>query len=179
MKPISLKLKKAAAEAAIVALTSFIGPRQLHVVRTCMRGEEKEFFFDKMIALAALTGSMPKTYGQDGMGDNAIVSLHYFAGGSANWWITEKDAGSGDPADTDTGQHQAFGLANLFGGPTDQDAELGYISIAEIIAHGGELDFHFKPRTLGELKAGREPAEIIGAVPFPATTRHASIIASL
>jgi hypothetical protein len=95
------------------------------------------------------TETMPKNYEQDGKGDDAIVSLHYFAGGSANWWITEKDMETPE----EPGQHQAFGLANMFGGPTDQDAELGYISIVELLAAGAELDFYFKPRTLRELKA--------------------------
>jgi hypothetical protein len=63
-------------------------------------------------------------------------------GGSANWWITERDVTAE--------QHQAFGLANLFGGP--EDAELGYISIAEIIAAGGEIDLHFEPTTVRALK---------------------------
>lgn len=168
-----LCLKKAAAEAAMTALTPFISLRQLAAVQTAMRGEEKEYFFDRMIALAELTGSMPKTYEQDGLGDAAIVSLHYFAGGAANWWITEKDAGDAEQG-TPPGQHQAFGLANLFGGPTEQDAELGYISIAEIIAHGGELDFYFRPRTLGELKgiAARVPQS-------PPPARHHAVMSTL
>lgn len=144
----------AAVEVACATLQPFIGPHQLAVLRAALRGEERAYFSAKLVDLAALIAAMPQTGEQDGLGEAAVVSLHYFAGGSANWWITEKDAGDGTE---DTGQHQAFGLANLFGGPTDQDAELGYISIAEILAHGGELDLHFTPTTLGQLQGPAAP----------------------
>jgi hypothetical protein len=148
MKP---AIRLAAIAAITTTLAEFIGRRQLRAVAEGMRGEEGEFFAQKMIELAGIVSGMPKTYEQSGRGDEAIVSLHYFAGGAANWWITEKDIGTPE----EPGQHQAFGLANLFGGPTDQDAELGYISIVELLANNAELDFHFKPRTLGELKSGK------------------------
>ena len=44
-------------------------------------------------------------------------------------------------------QHQAFGLADLGMG-----AELGYISIVELLENGAELDLHFVPRTLEQIK---------------------------
>ena len=75
---------------ALKALDGFIGPSQLHCVANAMRGEEKQFFFDKMVELAQTVSTMPKTYEQDGKGEEAIAYLHYFAGGQANWWITEK-----------------------------------------------------------------------------------------
>lgn len=136
------------------ALQPFLGPHQFAVLRAALRGEEKTYFSATLVDLAALIATMPQTGEQDGLGDAATVSLHYFAGGSANWWIMEKDAGDGTE---DNGQHQAFGLANLFGGPTSPDAELGYISIAEILAHGGELDLHFTPTTLGQLQGRTAP----------------------
>jgi hypothetical protein len=86
---------------------------------------------------------MPKTYEQDGKDDQAIVYLHYFAGGRANAYITERDQ---EPE-----QHQAFGLADLFG----DGGERGYISLVEWLANGAELDFHFTPCTLGELRHRR------------------------
>ena len=92
---------------------------------------------------AAIIDTMPKTYEQDGLGDQAIASLHYFLGG-CDWYITEKDAEAPDSL----GQHQAFGWADLGGG-----GELGYISLVELLANGAELDFHFRPCTLAALKA--------------------------
>jgi hypothetical protein len=120
-------------------------------VADACRGEEKQFFFDKMVELADLIANMPKTYDQDGKGEEAIAYLHYFAGGQASWWIMEKDKGSpddGKDGNPPNMQQQAFGLADLFG----DGGELGYISIEEILANGGELDFHFTPKTLKEIR---------------------------
>ena len=125
----------------------FIGGDQLATVKSMFRGEERQFFFDKMCELAGIVGTMPETYQTDGKGGEAIAYLHYFSGGQASWWITEKDRGTPE----EPGQHQAFGLADLFG----DGGELGYISIAEILAHGGELDFYFTPITLAALKEKR------------------------
>ncbi len=133
--------------AALPTLRQVIGQSQRSALGDACRGEERQWFKNRLVELADHIANMPQTYAQDGLGDQAIVHLHYFAGGSANWWITERDS---DP--DGEGQIQAFGLANMFGGPTDQDAELGYISIAEIIANHGEIDLHFTPCTLASLK---------------------------
>ena len=130
---------------ALKVLNGFIGPSQLRCVASAMRGEEKQFFFDKMVELANVVSTMPKTYEQDGKGEEAVAYLHYFAGGQASWWIIEKDKGAGEEPPE---QHQAFGLADLFG----DGGELGYISIVEILANNGELDFHFTPKTLKEIR---------------------------
>jgi len=121
-------------------LKPFIGVVQLATMRHYARGEEKEWFIARMVELAALIHAMPKTYEQDGAGLNAVAHLHYFTAGG-DWYITEKDS---DP--DGEGQIQAFGSANLGYG-----AELGYISIKELIEHGAELDLHFKPATLATI----------------------------
>ena len=113
----------------------FIGNSQAQALGFALRGEERQFFQDKLSTIAALIDSMPKTYEQDGKGDQAIVSLHYFAGGLANWYITERDM---EPE-----QLQAFGLADLgYGG------ELGYINLRELTGNGAELDLYWTPKTL-------------------------------
>jgi len=122
-------------------LKQFIGKSQLSAVGMGIRGEEKQYFIDKMLEIANTIQTMPKTYGQDGMGDKAIAYLHYFKG-SADWHITEKDM--------EDEQLQAFGLADLFG----DGGELGYISIEELIGSGVELDFNWKPKTIGEIMGG-------------------------
>lgn len=127
-------------DTASADLKPFIGAAQLSVLRHHARGEEKEWFITRMVELAALILAMPKTYEQDGAGLNAVAHLHYFTAGG-DWYITEKDI---DP--DGEGQIQAFGSANLGHG-----AELGYISIAELIAHGAELDLHFRPATLATI----------------------------
>ncbi len=123
-------------------LKEFITPNQLRVMRLMESGEEGEFFTEKLAELITLISNMPKIYEQDGKGDEAIVTLHYFRG-NADWYITEKDSVAGEP------QLQAFGFADL-GDP--QNAELGYISIDDLIKNKVELDLYFTPRTLREVK---------------------------
>jgi hypothetical protein len=145
------KATRQVAAAAMLYLRDFIGKSQLACVASAMRGEERQYFYDKMVELAALIKAMPHTYQQDGKGENAIVSLHYFTG-RCDWFITEKDMGCADDLPgrgSAPAQHQAFGWADL---GDRQCAELGYISIVELLACGAELDFHFKPKTLAQAK---------------------------
>ncbi len=130
---------------AMRALRGFIGTAQARVMADGCRGEERQFFFDKLVEMAGIVAAMPKTYEQDGKGTAAIVSLHYFTG-ACDWHITEKDV------DTDgEGQVQAFGYANLGYG-----RELGYICLPEILEAGAELDLHFTPRTVAEVFGKRK-----------------------
>jgi hypothetical protein len=131
--------------AALPAIRPFLSSLQLATLVEHFRSEEKNYFFETVISLAALIETMPKTYEQDGLGDTAIVSLHYFLGNS-HFYITEKDR--------EGGVDQAFGFVVLNG--DTQNAELGYISIAEIVRHRAELDLHFSPCTLAEIKAQYE-----------------------
>lgn len=146
------KVKREQGVEALSALKNgnFIGGSQHKAVLSGMRGEEKQFFYDKMAELAKVAREMPKTYGQDGKGDEAIAYLHYFTGGS-DWYITEKDSNeevaNGPHMDANS---QAFGFAILNG--DIQNAESGYINIGELVRHNAELDFHWKPKTLAEIK---------------------------
>lgn len=132
----------------IKTLRPFMSRVQLQIIAENTYGPEKHFFFDKLAEYAGRVQTMPKTYEQDGKGDEAIAHLHYFLGG-CDWYITEKDAGS--PDDLYHGQQvEAFGLAILNGG----EPELGYISIEELAGLGVELDIHWTPKTLREIKGG-------------------------
>ena len=136
------------------ALRHFIGRRQLAAIIDGATGEESEWFRAKIGELFETVQTMPKSYETEGQGMRAIARLRYFAGGSAAWLITERDAGA--PGDSTPGeQHQAFGHADLFG----DGGELGYISIAEIIAEGGELDLHFTPKPLWKALKLDEPQD--------------------
>ena len=132
----------------IDVLLQFMPAGQRAVVHAGLRGEERQFFADKLSELTDRINAMPKTYEQDGLGNQAVAHLHYFKG-SGDWYITERDIETPD----EPGQHQAFGLADLGHG-----AELGYISIVELVRNGVELDFHFTPCTIGELKQTRQAA---------------------
>jgi len=121
-------------------LSLFMSQYQLLAVGLGLKGEEKDWFEAKMVAVENIINSMPEVYGQDGLGDKAIVYLHYFKNG-CDWYITEKDSVVGEP------QYQAYGYANLGYG-----AELGYISIVELLDNNVELDFHWSPKPWSEVK---------------------------
>ena len=131
--------------AAMPLLKKFIGKSQLAVMGAGVRGEEGQYFKDKFVEVAEVIKNMPHTYQTDGQGDKAVAYLHYFKGGM-DWYITEKDKGD----DESTDQIQAFGYADLGQG----GGEVGYISIQEIIGAGVELDLHWTPKTLGQIKNG-------------------------
>lgn len=126
------------AHAAVSTVTNFMHPMQLSTIGTNCRGEEGEFFKAKLVELGSIIDTMPVTYGQDGKGNEAVAYLHYFHANGWDWYVTEKDV--------DGGVQQAFGLVKGF------ETELGYISITELVNNGAELDLHFTPTTLGELK---------------------------
>jgi hypothetical protein len=132
-------------------LRHFIGRSQMACLRDALKGEEAEAFREILTRLAATVETMPKSYETDGQGNAAVAHLHYFTG-SCDWYITERDMGCAD--DAKPGQQlQAFGLAKI------HEEELGYISIAEIIANGAELDFYFTPKPLSEIREDDEPEE--------------------
>lgn len=123
---------------AIKTVKQFTSAGQFQTLREGLRGDESQYFQDKIMEYGERIATMPKSYEQDGKGNQAVAYLHYFTP-SADFYITEKDM--------EAGQHQAFGLANLGSG-----AELGYISLVEILEAGAELDLHFTPRTLEQIK---------------------------
>ncbi|MDA8151960.1 MAG: zincin-like metallopeptidase domain-containing protein [Acidithiobacillus sp.] len=138
-------------------LRPFMSNSQRMATEAGLRGEEKLFFSEKMREMKDLVDKMPVTYGTDGLGDTAPVTLHYYSG-NADWYIMEKDI------DHDgEGQLQAFGLADLGMG----EPELGYINIRELVEHGAEIDYHFPPRTLLELKQEKYPELIRESLPEP------------
>ena len=134
------------------ALQPWLAPLQTRVLRSALRDEEGQWFADKLRELEKLIADMPHTYQTEHQSDDEKkVWLHYFAGGSANWYLIEKDKGA--PGDTpEEFQSQMFGLADLFG----DGGELGYISLPELLRVNAELDFHFTPCTLAELRAQRQ-----------------------
>lgn len=124
---------------ALFTIRNFMPTHQKETVRQLIRGEEGQFFVDKVVELAAIVDGMPKVYGQDGKGDGAIVYLHYF-GPNFDVWISEKD--------TTAQQIQAFGKVKF----SDGDAELGYINLEDLFATCTiELDFHFTPKPFNQI----------------------------
>jgi hypothetical protein len=129
---------------ALTAIAAFMPYSQRRTIASLMKGEEGDFFANKMIEMRGVVEQMPVTYEQDGKGDQATAYLHYFRGG-ADWYITEKDKNGG--------VRQAFGLADLYG----DGGELGYISISELTQAEVELDLHFTPKTLAAIRGSSAP----------------------
>lgn len=128
-----------------LTLFHFVPRSQWRALLDGLSGEERPYFVEKIKEYNARIDAMPKTYDTDGQGDQAIAYLHYFSGGG-DWYILEKDS---DP--DQTGQVQAFGLADPFG----DGGELGYISILELRRAGVELDLHWTPAPLAEIRKKR------------------------
>lgn len=129
-------------------LNQFMPNWQRFALKNCIASEEGEFFVQKVLEIAKVIRDMPKTYETESIdsGDK-IAHLHYFRGG-VDAWVVEKDKGEESP---DTRQHQAYGKITLFGGGVDE-AEWGYISIQELIDNGVELDLHWTPKAMREVK---------------------------
>lgn len=138
--------RKAHAMAHLDSIRGFMPAFQAITIEQLMRGEEKQFFYDKLEEYAKRIAEMPATRGQEGKGDRVVAYLHYFAGG-CDWYITEKDIGAEDDRPSDF-QSQAFGYARLFPG----GGGLGYISLPEIFAVRGELDLNFNPMMIEAVK---------------------------
>ncbi|MEN2388514.1 hypothetical protein [Comamonas sp. A7-5] len=134
----------AAATTAIKAVRPFMSRQQMAVMAAGLRDSEGSSFMESFVKMAGVIEAMPKTYEQGDKGGQAVAYLHYFLGGS-DWFIFEKDA--------EGGVDQAFGYAILNGDL--HNAELGYISIAELVEAGVELDLHFSPTTFEQIQRER------------------------
>ncbi len=127
-------------------IRGFLGDRQAQAIADGCRGEERQFFYEKLDELARIVKAMPKSYETDGQGDDAIAHLHYFTA-EWGWYITEKD---GDP--DGQGQIQAYGMVDGW------ERERGYVSIKEITRAGAELDLHWEPISLRQVIEGNRGA---------------------
>lgn len=132
-----MKTPRQNAQHQLAAITEFLSPAQFACIHQGINGEEGQFFIDKVAEYSKRISEMPVVGSRTAK--NPLFHLHYFFRG-CDWYIQEKDIQSED------GQIQAFGLANLGFG-----AELGYISIQELVENGVELDLHFTPCTRAEL----------------------------
>lgn len=133
---------EAQVNAAMKTVRPFLSKEQFEVMSDACWGEEKEFFQQTFIELAQLIDTMPETYEQDVKGDRAIAYLHYFSGAN-DWYITEKDI--------EGGVTQAFGYA-VVNGVQYPYSKFCYVSITEITRCGTDLDLHFTPCPLAEIK---------------------------
>ena len=103
-------------------------------------GEERAWYRQRLREMLNIISGIPALYTTDGQGDAAVAQLHYFTP-HADFYFTELDRESVDLP--------GFGLAII------TDAELGYMSLTEVLANGGELDLHWTPQTIGEIREER------------------------
>lgn len=121
-------------------LGKFINKKQLKLIQNLANtSDEKEHFTELLVGWNKKINEMPVTYQQDGKGEDAVIHLHYFIGGS-DFYITEKDV--------EDEQLQAFGLVSLNG----HEPEFGYISIKELLEIGVEFDLNWNPKTIKEIR---------------------------
>jgi hypothetical protein len=141
-KPVVIEEEKEEQVKLLPETLYFIPKSQLSIIRSNME------FNDVRERLNSIIQSMPVTYETDNISvADKTVYLHYFHG-NMDWYIFEKDKGDGTK---DKSQQQAYGMASFGGEP--EDAEMGYISIAEIISGKTpvELDLYFTPIKWGQL----------------------------
>ena len=118
---------------------------QQRVLEDILRGEEREFFREKLKELGEIWSNMPNLRGQEGAGDEAIAYLHYFKG-DFHIYVTERDPES----------LEVFGLMGRIG---CRDRKKGYQSLENITEMDFELDLHFTPRTLNAVMEAEKPAQ--------------------
>lgn len=126
-------------------LRPYLPRAEAEVIRGALRGEGAQWFRDKIRELAETIRKMPRTYDQSQVKD-AVASLHYFTP-AHDFYILELDMEG-------SGREQAFALS-FNSGSGDSRGRLGYVSIDEIVRAGAELDLHFDPKTVSEIRRER------------------------
>lgn len=130
---------------------NFMPASQRFAFLETLDGEEAEFFIDNLWELAKTIRGIPVTYNTEEVETaDKVLHLHYFKGG-VDAWIVERDVGDTPGQNGEGPQLQAFGKITVMGGGW-RDAEWGYISIADLIENGVELDFYWEPKTVKEMK---------------------------
>ena len=134
---------KTTAKQAFSQLRPYLFAGQLATLEQLSKGKEGEYFRGLVVALDAHIRSIPAMDQGPEVTNDSTVMLHYFYQGS-DWYIFELQHVAED--DVVLG----FGWAIL--GGDYQMAELGCISVSELLACGVELDLHFAPKTLGQVR---------------------------
>jgi len=123
-------------DAKLAKIKAFISDAQFEILSTSSEMNET------INELYSVIVNTPKTYATDELPENeTMVKMHYFNSGS-DWYIIEKDMYEE--------QRQAYGFVVLNGDL--QNAELGYIDIDTLRRMNVELDFHWRERSLEQLK---------------------------
>lgn len=130
----------------IKTILQFMPASQAQCFIEGLRGSEHKYFEDIANKLAKAIKSAPAIYETDGQGEEVKPVLHYFYG-NVDIYITELDK---------TGSNQHFGYTSLGMGYL----EAGYITLSPIFRQLPllNLDFNFKPKTIGTYRKIHEVA---------------------
>lgn len=120
---------------------------QRFVLKELVGGEEGAYFVERLLAIKKRIEEMPQTYGQDGVED-PVAHLKYF-GGPVTAYITEKDMGGMAQWTPGVNQIQAYGRVCILPGYP----EFGFVNVQELIEAEIELDLHFEPTPISQIKA--------------------------
>ena len=119
---------------ALGQLQRFMSAHQRNYLHACMiNSEERDYFAELIVNLNRQIKAMPLTY----QSKDHVAHLHYFIR-NIDAYISEKDS--------EYEQHQAYGAQDIGYG-----AEIGYVSIPELLKVGAELDLYWTPRPLKEI----------------------------
>lgn len=139
----------ASAVAAVPLVRKFVPPSQMREIIAGTQGDERE----KYLGILADFGN--RIYRMPASGEKAppleaedeIAQLHYRVG-RYNWYLTRK--GPMNPVEN----------AVVFVTAPGVRESIGFISVQEILASGGELDLGFKPQRLSKIPriGGKKPA---------------------
>jgi hypothetical protein len=120
-------------------LARYMGWPQWSSLEALMHGGDESAFFQELATtLSRGITDMPEVGSQN---EAETVYLHYFLG-SSDVWVLEKDAAAG--------VERVFAFSLLNGDA--RMAELGYLDLSQLILTGFELDFHFSPKPLAEVR---------------------------
>ena len=129
----------------------WMGRSQRMAIAQAIRDEEGQYFIDLLVNLKYVIENMPRTYETEKLQTkDKVVHLHYFRG-SVDAWVVERDMGDSKYQAEIGPQHQAFGAITMIN-ESIGDSEWGYFSIQELIENGIELDLHWTPKTVKEVK---------------------------
>ena len=121
-----------------VRYNNLVGKEQLNVFRYLMQSDEGSFFNETINELMEIANEMPRTYEtKDIAENNKIAHLHYFKGGF-DFYMVEMDA--------------LPELSKCFGFIKGHETEWDYISLPDILKAGVELDLHWTPKSIAEIK---------------------------
>lgn len=128
----------ASAVAAIPFIHKFTTASQMREIIAGTQGDDRQKYLELLSDFGARIDRMPKS-GTEGIPtDDDIAQLHYKIG-LYNWYVTRK--GPQNPVENIVVFITAPGIPE----------SIGFMSLRDIIASGGELDLNFKPQRLSKI----------------------------